>query len=157
MTYEYTENLDYDGTVFDTNAYPLDAHIRSQGLRPFAPVPHVCSRGYLAGWRIEKDMLFLESVNPLGGLAKLDELFPDQSAPIQAVWFTGIVHAWRGKQRETGFPTRLFHNLEAVFEIDRGRVARQWILDLTDIPDQTDDELRLSLPSFLLPERLKHH
>lgn len=154
MSFEWCEDLQYNGDVYATDRYPLDTYIQSLSYRLFPPIWPSCSRGYLADWRIEGDRLLLAGLRRMGE-SKLDVLFPGQSGDIPATWYSGVLHAWRGPRRNTGFPYRSFHNEEVVFEIERGLVRREWVLDLHALPDQTDDELRLTIPPFLWPERLK--
>ena len=103
--------------------------------------------GYRATWRVNEGHLCLEDISA----EEIKELFAGISAPVRASWFSGMLHGFRGERRDTGWPPRTFFNNEIVMEIVAGTVVREWVLDLSSVPGQTDDELRLALPSFLWP------
>jgi len=101
--------------------------------------------GYVASWAVEEDMLYLTGISPERHVSPL----ANAAGPVAATWFSGLVHGWHGERRYTGYPVRTFRNDEIVLRIESGKVVRQWTLDLRRVPDQTSEELRLSLPSFL--------
>jgi hypothetical protein len=82
-------------------------------------------------------------------------LFGRSDGPVAATWFSGMLRGTRGEQRRTGYPPRTFTDDEIYLDIVSGMVVREWVLDLRSVPDQTDDELRLSLPRFLWGPRLR--
>lgn len=150
MPTTFPDRLYLDGHVYEIDAWPLEPYLVSLPARPVvAPTPF-SQRGYVAAWSIVDDALYLAELSR----EPLARLFAHATTPVQAVWFDGVVRGWHGDRRETGYPPRTFFDNEIVLDIVAGIVQRRWDLDLHALPDQTDDELRLSLPRFLWPARL---
>jgi hypothetical protein len=150
MSIESPEVLDYDGHTYLTSDYPLESYLKGTGSPVFEPIWPSRYRGYNAIWSMKDGSLFLTE---LAGIPNSHNLFPAQATPIPAIWYSGLVHAYRGTRRETGYPSRSFHEHEVLFKVDQGKILCEWVLDLRSIPGQTDEEIRQSLPAFLWPER----
>jgi hypothetical protein len=157
MSMDFSQPLHVDGTLFSIDCFPLDAYLALLPSRPrFRGWPG-CSKGYYAEWEIrhrgqDRVMCLTRlSAHAADALA----LSPHAEDPIDATWFSGIVRASRGQRRYTGYPPQQVWDDELYLDIAAGKVVREWLLDLRAVPDQTDDELRLSLPSFLWPARLR--
>jgi hypothetical protein len=65
------------------------------------------------------------------------------------------LHAYHGDRRHVGYPSRQIVDDEIVLEVKAGRITRAWWPDLRRVPDQTDEEFKLSVPEFLWPARLR--
>lgn len=152
MTMDFAERATIDGNIYALDTFPLEQYRTSLPSPPrFRGWPG-CSNGYYAIWEIqdrgEDRMLCL-----VGFRAQVEDalalLFPERELPLAATWFSGIIRACRGGGRSTGYPPRKFRNDEIYVEIVSGKIIRQWVLDLRTVPDQTDEERRLSLPAFL--------
>ena len=145
-----SDELHVNGLDYKIDGYPLDAWLACLPERPvLAPTPWR-QNGYVATWTILDDALYLMEIG-----RELGRLYAQAHGAAPATWFSGLIHGWRGERRRTGYPPRTFFDDEIVLEIVDGLVAREWVLDLRGVPDQTDEELRLSLPAFLWPARLR--
>jgi len=117
-------------------AEPLEPALHADpGLRYnlFGRIPaNGCSaswRGYVAGWEIRTDELYLVDVqvDPCPNVKKmvpLAELFPGATGPVKAQWFTGTLMVPQGQQIEyvhMGYGSRYEHYL--LLDIDRGNVT----------------------------------
>lgn len=153
MSFIFQEELRIDDETYTIDTYPLESYLALLPARPETQVTPFNRNGYLATWRIVDDTLYLTSVST----EPFARLFAHVSGPVIASWFSGLVLGWRGERRYTGWPPRRFYDDEIVLEIMAGKVVREWVLDLRSVPDQTDDELRLSLPVFLWPPRLRNN
>jgi hypothetical protein len=153
MTFEIQESLVYEGDSYLIDQYPLEPHLALMDRRPFTPWWPNCSNGYVAEWEICCDTLFLVKLSS-GRELRLNTVFAKAESPVLASWYSGVLRCCRGEHRRTGPDARKFFNDEIFFEIKYGLVTRKWIFDLREVPDQTDEEIRLSLPSFLWPHRI---
>jgi hypothetical protein len=148
MSFEIADQIEYGGHSYKIDTYPLEPYFALNGYARLESISPFCSRGYVADWTVEQDRLLLAKLWPSPRIA-LSTLFPSATGPVLASWYTGWIHAWRGERRRTGYPSRTFYNHEVIFGIRNGVIIRIWELDLRDVPDQTDDELRQELPAFL--------
>lgn len=157
MSYDFAEHLHLDGTVYSLHSFPLNEYLSLLSPRPrFRNWPG-CSNGYHATWAVaEHDVGRVLYMTKLSASVEdpLALLFGQRETPLVATWFSGMLRGAHGPQRRTGYPPRTFADDEIHLEIVSGRVVREWVLDLRGVPDQTDDELRLSLPRFLWGPRL---
>jgi len=88
-------------------------------------------RGYVAHWEIQSDILFLSEVrlNPCGTVQKnapLEELFPEQTIPVHAVWYTGTLLIPKGKRLQyvhIGYESK-YERYLTIF-IENGKVIRR--------------------------------
>jgi hypothetical protein len=154
MTFTFPERLHVDGTSCQLRQYPLEDYLAMLPALPALPKRPWNTNGYMATWYVENGSLYLtELTSPIDGLAT--QLFPEACGPVRAFWFNGILAGCRSNRRHVGYPPRQIFDDEIYLEISTGTVTRQWLLDLRGIPDQTDEDLRLSLPRFLWPPRLR--
>jgi hypothetical protein len=154
MTFTFPEELQIDGTSYRLLQYPLEDYLALLLARPKLPKRPWNTNGYMATWSVERGILYLVELSaPIDGL--VTQLFPHDQGPIRADWFSGILVGCRGERRHVGYPPRRIFDDEIYLEISAGTVTRQWLMDLWAVPDQTDEELRLSLPRFLWPARLR--
>jgi len=150
MTMDFAEHMTVDGLVYSTHTFAVEPYRKSLPSPPrFNPWPG-CSNGYRPTWEIrecghERTLLMI-GFHPK---ASLPMLFPHATLPLAATWFSGIIRGVRGERRRTGFPPREIYPDEIYVEIAAGRVVREWLLDLRTVPDQTEEEWRQSVPSFL--------
>lgn len=157
MTMDFAEPLQVDGTVYSADIFPLNFYLASLPSRPRYRGWPSCSNGYYATWEVQGNAddrvlclteLRAQVEDPLG------LLFPEADVPVAATWFSGVIRGSRGSRRYTSYPPQTFFNDEIYLEIVSGAVVREWVLDLRSVPDQTDGELRLSLPACIWPSRL---
>lgn len=148
MTNIIWDRLEAAGVDYAIDVFPLDALLAAFPDWPREAPTLWRQNGYVADWAIVDGVLVLTRVSR----EAIARLFAEVGLPVRARWFSGHVRAWRGERRRTGYPPRTFFDDEIVFEIEAGRVARSWTLDLRAVPDQTDEEVRLSLPAFLWPK-----
>lgn len=153
MTYTFPETLYVDGEVWQLDSYPLAPYVTTRPCWPRFPKRPWNTNGYLATWTVENGVLYLTALSAPGD-HPMELLFPQFHGPVPAFWLVGMLRAVRGNSRNTGYPPRRIFDDELYLAITSGNVAGQWKLDLRNVPDQTDDELRLSLPRFLWPRRL---
>lgn len=157
MSYDFAEDLHLDGVVYALYAFPLNAFLSSLPTRLRLRGWPGCSNGYRATWTVADcgagRQLYLTGLSSPEA-DTLAQLLGQPQGPLAASWFSGMLRATRGPRRRTGYPPRSFSDDEVYLEIVAGAVLREWMLDLRAVPDQTDDELRLSLPRFLWGPRL---
>lgn len=159
MTMDFAEPLQVDGIAYSADIFPLNFYLASLPSRPRFPGWPGCSNGYYATWevhgRAHERVLCLTKLR-----AQVEDpltlLFPQADGPVTSTWFSGIICGSRGSRRYTSYPRQAFFNDEIYLEIVSGAVVREWVLDLRSVPDQTDDELRLSLPRCIWPPRLRN-
>lgn len=154
MTYTFTEPLHVDGAVYRFDSYPLQRHVAKHPSWPRYSKRPWNTNGYFATWELRDGVLYLTKLDAPGD-DPLALLFPGYRGPVPAFWIDDVLHAVRGDRHYTGYPPRQVYHDELYLEIRAGKVTRQWHLDLSTVPGQTDEELRLSLPRFLWPARLR--
>lgn len=117
MTAQHPDRLRLKRRAHELFSEPLERYFDDQHPRPqaFAARCSACLRGYVAGWCVKRDKLFLEKLDPFcdgllgaerieftmdaaSGLTVPDmttmpncmtEVFPDAVAPVFAHWFSG--------------------------------------------------------------------
>lgn len=151
MSSVFLERLQVGDMVYMTDAWPLESYLATLPARPPTHITPFCQNGYVASWTIHEGTLYLTAVST----EPFARLFADHPGPVAATWFSGIIHGRHGDWRYNGYPPRKFWHDEIVLDIVAGQVVREWVLDLRAVPDQTDEEVRLSLPTFLWPARLR--
>jgi hypothetical protein len=152
MTTIFGDSLSVGEFVYTIDTSPLESLLASLPQRPVFQKSPFTMHGYRACWRIQQDWLYLEHISP----QTLMSSFNSSSFPVRATWVNEILRGFRGDSRRTGWPPYKFFDDEIVMEVQAGRVVREWRLDLRGVRNHTDDELRLSLPSFLWPAHLRH-
>lgn len=153
MTMDFAETLQVGDVTYETYEFPLNAWLNRLSTRPRFPGWPGCSNGYYAAWEVrdrpEGRLLCMVDLRPRAN-ELLALLFPRSEFPMPATWFSGVIRGVRDERRRTGYPPRTFWNEEIFLEVVAGRVAREWVLDLRIVPNQTRGEFRLSVPAFLL-------
>ena len=121
MTAQIPENLLYQGAQLKLCVEPLELYFQQQGSRPtLPPKSSACWRGYIGSWEIREGKLYLVSITigkgrPWGEVMGAEELelweaideasgeqvtpetlFPGESLPIFARWFSGILRCAKG-------------------------------------------------------------
>jgi hypothetical protein len=150
---DFAEALRVDDVQYGIHAFPLNAFLDLLSPRPRLRNWPGCSNGYYGTWEVQDRpagrFLCLAELRPRDH-ELLALLFPRSAFPLPATWFSGVIRGVRGERRRTGYTARTFWNDEIFLEIVDGRVTREWILDLREVPDQTSEEFRWSVPAFLL-------
>lgn len=146
MSTVFSDRLAIGDLVYAIDSTPLEPYLASLPEQPPRQVSPFSQRGYVATWTIQEGTLYLAAITSQSHAM----LFAQTGGPVAASWFSGFIHGRCGDARYTCYPARKFWNDEIVLEVSAGVVVRDWMLDLRSVPDQTSDELALSLPSFLL-------
>lgn len=146
MSWVFPDRLQVDGLLYHTDAAPLEPYLAALPVQPPRNITPFSQRGYVATWTIHEEIMYLTEISSDAHAM----LFAEWSGPVAATWFSGFIHGGRGDRRYTGYPPRIFRNDEIVLELEDGRVMRKWVVDLRSVPDQTREELRLSLQASLL-------
>lgn len=152
MSMDMSERMTVDDAVYAIYTFPLEPYRKSLPSPPrFRGWPG-CSNGYRATWAIQEHgpdrVLCLTDVRPYPQEV-LAALSLPAALPLAATWFSGIIRGSRGERRRAGYPPREIHPDEIYIEVAAGKVVREWLLDLRAVPDQTEEEWRQSVPSFL--------
>ena len=146
MSTVFPDRLRIGDTMYSIDAHPLESYLDALPARPQKRSSPFTLHGYVATWESFEGKLYLVDITSEPHL----RLFAGASGPVVASWFSGLVRAWRGNSRITGYPALKFWDEEIVLDIVDGELVREWILDLRNVPGQTGDELRQSVPAFLL-------
>jgi hypothetical protein len=135
-TAQFSDQIVIDGRSEQLFTEPLESALHADpGLRYnlMRRIPdNGCSaswRGYVAGWEIRRDELYLVDVqvDPCSNVKKmvpLAELFPGTTGPVKAQWFTGTLMVPQGQQIEyvhMGYGSRYERYL--FLDIDKGDVT----------------------------------
>ena len=128
MTAQIHERLLYKGEAYAMAATPLDDYFVQQGRpSPFRETHTALWRRYVGAWEIREDRLWLTEIFATledGSAATLDAIFPDQSGPIFAAWYTGMLRLPRGKELKyvhMGFGS--VHEEDVMLTVERGVVV----------------------------------
>ncbi|MAT41664.1 MAG: hypothetical protein CL609_04930 [Anaerolineaceae bacterium] len=110
MTAQQPDKIFIDGQEQPLFSNPLEDYFTLTNFNPSFMSPHTANwRGYVASWEIINQKLYLVSlsgwkVNPdtPGKLEEVDSqiVFPDESPPIFAKWFTGRLIVPQGKMMQ---------------------------------------------------------
>jgi hypothetical protein len=146
MSTIFPDRLRIGDMMYSIDSHPLEPFLDALPRRPEKRSTMNTLFGYIATWESFEGRLYLVDINSEPHL----KLFAKVTEPIVASWFSGIVCAWRGESRESGYPPRKFWNEQIVLDIVNGEVVREWVLDLRSLPNQTGAELEQSLPAFLM-------
>jgi len=102
MTAQFPEKLVYKGESVGMCATPLDDYFTLMNWQPDFLVN--CTglwRGYVGGWLIEKQRLYLTEIKNAQLLSgedfTLKTLFPDHHGKVFAHWFCGVIRIPRGE------------------------------------------------------------
>ncbi len=131
---------------------PLESYFSEKNPRPnhlFTFQCTACWRGYVATWKIEDGYLYLAKVveGTCGADAReipMSEIFPQQTAPVKALWFTGTLRVPQGE------PLRYVHmgygsvyEKELMISIKEGKVLSELTVDntKTKLPSEHEQSL----------------
>jgi hypothetical protein len=130
MTAQIPDILMLNGQKHSLFSLPLEVFFEKRSGRPKFRVPHTgCWRGYVASWEVRDNRLFLLSVRgQLSDGAKFDAawLFPNETLPVFAEWFTGTLKLPLGNVVEyvhMGFAS--FYEDELQLTVERGMVIKK--------------------------------
>ena len=127
MTAQVSDALLYDGKEYQLLCEPLEAYFEQHPPRPkIEATCTACWRGYVAFWRINKSRLYLDQIQDFDG-AKMNlksRLFPAETGPVFASWFTGPLICPNGAEKEyihMGYAT--IYEQYLIIEIANGLVT----------------------------------
>jgi len=140
-TAQQADVLLYEGKMEPIFSTPLEEYFSANNNRPdwLTETNTACWRGYAAQWELREDRLYLTKVirgDYVSAKAKLVEtdiskkLFPKQSLPIEATWFTGVIRVPQGKQLEY-----VHMGFESVYEKDRFLHFENGVLTKVQVKD----------------------
>lgn len=105
-TAQMPDYLIYKGKSLPIFSNPLESYFDEENLRPFHIFIYSCTalwRGYFATWEIKENYLYL--IKLVEGTCEKDAgeipvslIFPDQTLPVKATWFTGRLIIPQGKE-----------------------------------------------------------
>jgi len=155
-TAQLGDKLVYKTETVEIFSNPLESYFNEKNPRPghlFTFKCTACWRGYVATWKIEDGYLYLTKIVE-GSCSKdakeilISEIFPQQTAPVKALWFTGTLRAPQGEPLlyvHMGYGS--VYEKELMISIKEGRVLSEVIVDNTKIKlpsghDRSLDEMR---------------
>ena len=128
MTAQIAEKLLYQGEQVAMCTNPLSDYFAMGGFNPrFESMSTALWRGYVGGWEIVEDRLYLVSLDGTledGTDATLETVFPGFPDRVFAHWYSGTVRIPQGKQLEyvhMGYASKFEQDL--FLEIERGVVV----------------------------------
>ena len=128
MTAQIAEKLLYQGEQVAMCTNPLGDYFAMGGFNPrFESMSTALWRGYVGGWEIVDDRLYLVSLDGTledGTDATLETVFPGFPDRVFAHWYSGSVRIPQGKQLEyvhMGYASKFEQDL--LLEIERGVVV----------------------------------
>jgi len=155
-TAQFGDRLIYKGTEYQIYTNPLEMYFDEQHPRPeklFLASCTACWRGYMATFEIKDDgYLYLVKLvaGTCGGDAPeipLDKVFPGQTGPIRATWFSGMIKIPQGAMLHyvhMGYQSVYEKELHLVLE--NGKVLREETIDNRKpedkAPPETPDKTR---------------
>jgi len=145
MTAQIAEKLLYQGEHVSMCTNPLSDYFLMGGFNPrFESMSTALWRGYVGGWEIVDDRLYLVSLKGTledGTDATLETVFPGFPDRVFAHWYSGIVRIPQGKQLEyvhMGYASKFERDL--FLDIVRGvvvatRVHQNGVAESENAPD----------------------
>ncbi len=112
-TAQYPEKLIYKGKTHSLFSEPLEARLASYWDEPAFGPPRrrpaqlrarstACWRGYVGTWKIERGQLWLVALHTdwesRGKPIPIGDIFPGESTPLRASWYSGILRVPLGKR-----------------------------------------------------------
>jgi hypothetical protein len=145
MTAQIAEKLLYQGERVAMCTNPLNDYFAMGGFNPrFEPTSTALWRGYVGGWEIVDDRLYLVSLDGTlddGSDANLETVFPGFPDRVFAHWYSGTVRIPQGRQLEyvhMGYSSKFERDL--FLDIERGvvmitRVRRNGVAKSDNAPE----------------------
>ena len=97
-TFQIPETIKYENTIYESLEEPLDTYIQKNKINILKITNSLCSanwRGYLGGWAILENYLYLEKlyIDPCSTKKEIPitEIFPHEKGIVKAIWFTGEI------------------------------------------------------------------
>jgi hypothetical protein len=105
MTAQLPEILWWHGKCYEMCSEPLNAYFRQHGNQQveFGMSSTSCWRGYIGTWEIRSNKLYLVSLSGLtknGENVSIESIFPMETGPIFAGWFTGRIRLPDGRVKK---------------------------------------------------------
>lgn len=101
MTAQIAERLRYDGRPVGLCAEPLEPYFAASGIKPaFALQSTALWRGYVGDWEIVDGRLYLVGLDAnltTGEKATIAMLFPGETGPVFAQWYSGTLRCIEGE------------------------------------------------------------
>ena len=128
MTMQRLDTIIYNDDQRIIYSQPLKPYFESLEKKPvfLSMVTSMTSRGYYAGWLLKNNQLYLIDFLGLQLTSNwkeleynLEDLFPKETAPIFAYWFSGQIIIPIGKNISTSMYPRFERHL--ILYLDKGR------------------------------------
>lgn len=142
MTAQATESLHYEGEGLSLCGEPLAGYFALLGESPPFAAPHTALwRGYIGGWEILDNRLYLTELSGYstsGDEIDLQQIFPDFPERVFAHWVNGRFRATRGERLQyvhAGFAS--VYEQDLFFEFDEGILLSVEVRDNRTSPNQS--------------------
>ena len=137
-TAQIPDRMLYQGETYPLFTEPLEQYFSEQAPRREALFPSVCTacwRGYVATWEVKENYLYITKLvagtcRPDASEIPLATIFPGQTAPVKAVWFSGELRIPQGKllrYERRGFGA--VYERELYVTIKKGRLVHEMVID----------------------------
>ena len=159
MTAQIEDSLVYEGQGYSLFSNPLESYFDDDHPRPeFRAGNTAILRGYVAGWEIENDTLFLVRLRgQVGGDDEtyavnarevgVQDLFPWAGDRVKATWFTGELRLPQGKLIE--YVHRWYESTyeeDLLLTFEKGKLIRREVRDnrhlIPEIQRKEEEEQR---------------
>jgi hypothetical protein len=130
-TTQFSDILYLNGQKHSLDSLPLESHYGPENPRPDFRAPNTATwRGYIATWEIDRDVLYLKSIQAWTDQGKvgLEALFPGRKGPVPATWFTGKLKVPQGKILKPAVPHPIYGKY-LLISVEKGRVVNQEVMD----------------------------
>jgi hypothetical protein len=139
-TAQMPDRILYQGELYPLFSEPLGRYLDEHGPRTkelFFSVCTACWRGYVATWEVKENYLYLTKLvegtcRPDAKEIPIAALFPGQTAPVKADWFSGDLRIPQGERvryERRGYGA--VYERELYVTIRNGRLVSEMTIDNT--------------------------
>jgi hypothetical protein len=126
MTAQIPEKLSLNGEILELCTEPLRKYFAQHGSPDFLVNCTALWRGYIGDWEIRDDCLYLVGIEAEyrnGQPSSLADVFPDESGPVLARWYSGTLRCPQGGELQyvhMGYDS--IHEKDLLLHIEQGRL-----------------------------------
>jgi hypothetical protein len=139
-TAQIPDRILYQGETYPLFSEPLERYLSENTPRTKELFPSVCTacwRGYVATWEVKENYLYITKLaeGTCGPDAKeipISNIFPGETAPVKAVWYSGDLRIPQGKplrNERRGYGS--VYERELYVTIKNGKVVNEMIINTT--------------------------
>ena len=139
-TAQMPDRILYQGETYPLFTEPLERYLSENRLRTkelFFSVCTACWRGYVATWEVKENYLYITKLvegtcRPDAKEIPLANIFPGQTAPVKAIWFSGDLRIPQGeiiRYERRGYGA--VYGREVYLTIKNGRIVNEMIIENT--------------------------